>query len=838
MEGLSDSEARELLEKHGYNELVEIRKRSGLLKFLEQFRDIPVIILMVALVVSAVMGEVVDAVAIGIIVVLNATLGFVQEYRAEKALEALKKMAAPKAKVYRNGELVELEAREIVPGDLIALDAGDAIPADIEISEAFNLQVNEAPLTGESVPVRKEKGESLFMGCVVTNGRAKGKVTATGMSTEFGKIAELVQSAEEPKTPLQAQLDRFGKQLAYGIVAIIVIVFIAGLLRGREAFDMFFIAISLAVAAIPEGLPAIVTITLAIGVQQMAGRKALVRRLKAVETLGSIDIICTDKTGTLTKNEMTVKRMYTDFSYLDVEGSGYSAEGRILRDGKEAREGLDRLFEVAVLCNDADLREEKVIGDPTEGALLVASLKYGLDFENIRRENPREHEISFDSIRKRMSTVHKDVVCVKGAPEILIDICDRVLDGDKVRKLKKEDRERILQANEEFANGALRVLAFAYKPREELGGLGEREIEKDLVFLGLMGMIDPPREGVREAVARCRSAGIRPVMVTGDHVLTASAIAREIGIMGEEEMAVEGFEESTDVNRISVYARVKPEHKVSIVEALRGNGHIVAMTGDGVNDAPALKNADIGVAMGITGTDVAKEASDMILQDDNFATIVNAVEQGRGIYDNIKKAVRYLLSCNIGEVLVIFLAIIAGLETPLLAIQILWMNLVTDGLPAIAMSMDRVAMDVMDRKPRDPSQGIITRDMLFDIAWIAAFETVAALVVFVSVDVSEGIEYARTCAFCTLVFVQLCVALSARYDEHRSFEKGYAPTPFMVLAIASAILLELAVIYIPLLSNVFGTMPLGMKDISIICAATLAAFAGIELRKVVIRKIK
>jgi Ca2+-transporting ATPase len=832
VEGLSSSEAMALLEKYGYNELKETKKKSVVIKFLEQFRDIPVLILIAALAISALLGETIDAIAIGIIVILNATLGFVQEYRAERALEALKRMAAPKAKVYRDGELVEIDARELVLDDVVAIEAGNVIPADIEIIEGFRVQVDEAPLTGESAPVNKKIGETLFMGCTVTNGRAKGKVIATGMNTEFGKIAELVQSAEESKTPLQMQLDRFGKQLAYLIIGVIIVVFFAGILRNYEALEMFFTAITLAVAAIPEGLPAVVTITLAIGVQQMAKRNALVRKLKAVETLGSVDVICTDKTGTLTKNEMTVKRIYANSSVFEVEGTGYSTEGRILEDGKEAK-GLEKLFEIAVLCNDANLND-KVIGDPTEGALLVAAAKYGVDFKSLREKRPRENEISFDSIRKRMSTVHGDMVCVKGAPEIILNLCNRLLEDGEVKKINNEDKKKILEANESFAKNALRVLAFAYKSRDELKSMNDEEIESNLIFTGLMGMIDPPREGVKEAVERCRDAGIRPVMVTGDHLLTASAIAKEIGIMGEDDIAVEGFE--GDVEKVSVYARVKPEHKLSIVEALRNNGHIIAMTGDGVNDAPALKSADIGIAMGITGTDVAKEASDMILQDDNFATIVNAVEHGRGIYDNIKKAVRYLLSCNVGEVLVIFLSILAGLEIPLLAIQILWMNLVTDGLPAIAMSMDEIARDVMERKPRDPKEGIITRAMIFDISWISAFETIATLFVFQIVNGSEGIVYARTCAFATIVLVQLCIALSARYDGHYAFEKGYMPTRVMIISFFSSLLLALMVIYLSPLSPIFGTEPLGMRDLLLVFVTAFLAFGAIELRKTIMQK--
>ncbi len=834
MEGLSSSEAKDLLEKYGYNELKETKKKSVVVKFLEQFRDIPVLILIVALVISALLGETIDAIAIGIIVILNATLGFVQEYRAERALEALKKMAAPKARVYRDGELIEIEARGIVVGDIVALEAGNVIPADVEVIESFRLQVDEAPLTGESAPVNKGAGEKAFMGCTITNGRAKGKVIAIGMSTEFGKIAELVQSTEGAKTPLQMQLDRFGKQLAYAIVGIIAIVFFAGVLRSIEPFDMFFIAITLAVAAIPEGLPAVVTITLAIGVQQMAKRNALVRRLKAVETLGSVDVICTDKTGTLTKNEMTVKKIYANSSVFEVEGTGYSTEGMILKDGEEA-EGLEKLFEIAVLCNDANLND-KVIGDPTEGALLVAAAKYGVDFKSLREKSPRDYEISFDSLRKRMSTVHRDMVCVKGAPEIILSLCNRLLEDGEVREINEDDRKRILEINESFAKNALRVLAFAYKPRDELKSMNDEEIERDLIFTGLMGMIDPPREGVKDAVERCKNAGIRPIMITGDHLLTASAIAKEVGILGKDNTAVEGF--ANDAERVSVYARVKPEHKLNIVDALRKKGHVVAMTGDGVNDAPALKNADIGIAMGITGTDVAKEASDMILQDDNFATIVNAVEHGRGIYDNIKKAVRYLLSCNVGEVLIIFLAIIAGLELPLLAIQILWMNLVTDGLPAIAMSMDGIAKDVMNREPRKQKEGIITRAMIFDIGWISVLETIATLSVFLIVNGSEGIVYARTCAFLTLILVQLCVALSVRYDEHYAFEREYIPTRIMALAFFSSLLLALMVIYVPFLSPIFGTEPLGINDMAIVFLTALLAFGAIELRKVIFRKRK
>lgn len=708
--GLSVNMAKERLRLYGFNELVGKRGLTMWEMLLEQLKDFLVIILILASLVSILIGEVTDSVVIILIVILNATLGVIQESRASKALEALKKMAAPEAKVIRDGHIFEIPARELVPGDIVLIEAGNYIPADLRLVESMNLKIDEASLTGESVPVEKnadiilqdeiplgDRVNSAFMGTVVTYGRAKGIVVATGMNTEIGMIAEMLESYQEEDTPLQKKLAQLGKILGIASLVVCGIVFLLGLFRDIPVLEMFMTAISLAVAAIPEGLPAIVTIVLALGMQRMAKRHSIIKKLHAVETLGSTTVICSDKTGTLTQNEMTVTRIFVNNNTYSISGEGYKPFGDFaLGDTKidpKQEDDLMLLLTIGALCNDARLDESgtekenekswRIIGDPTEGALIVAAEKAGISIEEISNHMPRLQEIPFDSDRKRMTTFHPEkdgyVAYIKGAPDIMLNLSTAIHKSGNIIPISEEDRNNILTANHDMAAQALRVLAFAYRkfdvmPQE----LRPEDIEKDMTFVGLIGMIDPARPEAKEAIKICKDAGIRPIMITGDYKDTAVAIAKELGMIEDETMVLTGTElealsddDLASVSRnISVYARVSPVHKLKIVDAIKKNGNIVAMTGDGVNDAPALKKADIGIAMGITGTDVAKETADMILTDDNFASIVAAVEEGRVIYSNIRKFIFFLLSCNIAEILIIFIAMLIGLPVPLKAIQL------------------------------------------------------------------------------------------------------------------------------------------------------------------------
>jgi len=692
--GLSQPEAEARLKIYGFNEIKEAAKRHPIFLFLDQFKSVLILILVIAALISFVLGDLADAGVITFILFINAVLGFYQEYKAEQAVRALKKMAAPQATVIRDGERRRVYARELVVGDVVLLEAGDRVPADVRLIEAVNLGVDESALTGESLPVAKDASMVLsgdtplssrvnmaYMGTVITRGRGAGVVVATGMNTEFGKVATLVQTVEEEETPLQKRMGELGRKL--GLVAVLAcgVIFLAGLLRGIEVLEIFLASVSLAVAVVPEGLPAIVTIILALGVQRMARRNAIIRKLPAVETLGCATVICSDKTGTITKNEMTVREVYIPHQMIPLT----SQENAALSGGRGQH--LRLLFEVAALCNDAELRREKggwkVIGDPTEGALLVAAERLGIKVNELREKRPRIFEVPFESERKRMDTVNLwdsgAVVCVKGAPEIVLGLSSMMLVDGALREMSDEDKKKVLDANRSMAERALRLLAVAYKEVEVKDAYEEGEVEEGLVFLGLVGMMDPPRDEVKDAVEKCKSAGIKVVMITGDNELTARAVAREVGIFEENDFSMTAAElEKTEINelekiveRVKVYARVSPEHKLKIVTALKNRGHVVAMTGDGVNDAPALKKADIGVAMGITGTDVAKETADMVLSDDNFATMVSAVEEGRTIYSNVKKAIYYLLASNVGELLTIFIAMMIGLPLPLTAAQIL-----------------------------------------------------------------------------------------------------------------------------------------------------------------------
>jgi len=745
LKGLSEEEAKKRLEQYGLNELVAAKKISPLKIFLEQFKDVLVIILIIATVISMLIGEILEASVIMAIVFACVILGFTQEYRAEKALEALKKLAAPTATVLRNGRIMEIPAKEVVPGDIILIEAGDRIPADARLIEAIDLRVDEAVLTGESIPVPKsteplpeakmpvaDRRNMVFMGTHITYGRGKAVVTATGMNTEFGKIASMLQYVEEEKTPLQERLEHVGKWL--GILCLVVCFAVAalGIFRGLPPLEMFIWGVSLAVAAVPEALPAVVTISLAVGVQRMVKRNAIVRKLYAVETLGCVNVICSDKTGTITKNEMTVREIYVDDKIIKVTGSGFDIKGEFYAENNKINpknmSDLSLVLRIGALCNNAQLEtksEETVfVGDPTEVALLVSAVKAGMDLKELNKKYPRVGELPFDSVRKRMTTIHitpegEKVAYVKGAPEVILQLCSHIYSNGEVKRLTEEKRQQLLEIVQEMASRALRVLAMAYRKLDKTENYGTETIEKDLIFVGLQGMIDPPREEVIPAMKLCQEAGIKVVMVTGDHKLTAVAVAKEIGLLketSEDKCVLTGAEldEISDeelekiVDDISVYARVSPEHKVRIVNALKKRGYVVAMTGDGVNDAPAVKRADVGIAMGIKGTDVTKEASEMILADDNFATIVAAVEEGRGIYDNIKKYLMYLLSCNVGEILLMFVASLLGLPLPLLAIHILLINLTTDGLPAIALSIDPPDPDIMKRSPRDPRESVFT----------------------------------------------------------------------------------------------------------------------------------
>jgi Ca2+-transporting ATPase len=842
---------------------------------LSQFQDFLVLILIGASLVSALIGEVTDSVVIILIVVLNATLGVVQEFKANKALEALKKMAAPEAKVIRDGKIIEIPARELVPGDLVILEAGNYVPADLRLVESVNLKIEEASLTGESVPVEKnaeivfnndvplgDRSNSAFMSTVVTYGRGKGIVVETGMNTEIGLIAEMLESYEEESTPLQKKLAELGKILGIASLAICGIVFILGLIRGVPILEMFMTAVSLAVAAIPEGLPAIVTIVLALGMQRMVKRHSIIKKLHAVETLGSTTVICSDKTGTLTQNEMTAQKVFVNGNVYSISGEGYKTQGEFTLNGKTidplADPDLKMLLTIGALCNDAKLEESgsdgdktcRIIGDPTEGCLVVGAAKACMCLEELNKSRPRLQEIPFDSDRKRMTTFHpyEDgyIACIKGAPDVMLNLSNRILKNGEILDLTEADREQILEINHEMASQALRVLAFAFKLENELPKDPKpEEVEKDMIFVGLVGMIDPARPEAKEAIEICKQAGIRPVMITGDYKDTAEAIARDLGMLDETSKVLTGTdldamsdEELVAVaDQVSVYARVSPVHKLRIVEAIKQNNHIVAMTGDGVNDAPALKKADIGVAMGITGTDVAKETADMILTDDNFASIVAAVEEGRVIYANIRKFIFFLLSCNIAEILIIFVAMLVGLPIPLKPIQLLWLNLLTDAFPALALGMEAKEPDIMEKPPRNPNEPIMDHRMKVQIAIQSIFMTMAVLGVFTfALNTSSNLQVAQTYAFATLIFSELLRAYTSRSETLSVFKIGVFSNKYMVGGTFISFLLLLLVIYVPALREIFDTVKLSIYDWDIIVLFGMIPFIAAEVSKIFLRK--
>jgi Ca2+-transporting ATPase len=858
--GLDETEAKTRLATYGSNELRAAKKISPWLIFLSQFKDFLIILLLVAAVLSAILGEVIDAAVIMVIVVFASVLGFIQEYRAEKSMEALKKMAAPTASVIRNGKEQEIPARDLVPGDITLLRAGDRVPSDARLIEVANLRAEEASLTGESVPVEKmldvvsaeasigDRRNMVYAGTSIAYGRGTAVATTTGMSTEFGKIAGMMQEIKKEETPLEHNLDRVSKAILFSALGLVTVLGIVGVFRGHEILEMLIWAVSLAIAAVPEALPAVVTISLAIGVQRMVKRNALIKRLPAVETLGCTTVICSDKTGTLTQDQMTVRKVYNGGQFIDVSGSGYEPKGTFTVEKQPVDvtkyEDLRTLLLAGTLCNDTRLIHEEgwdVKGDPTEGALVVLAEKVGLAQDQANKTYPRIEEVPFSSERKRMTTIHQTgqnrTAYSKGAPEIVLNSCTRILAGGTERPMTPVEKEKVLSAARQMAGEALRVLGVAYRvlPPHVRGD----DAEADMAFAGLVGMIDPPRPEVKDAIKKCRQAGIKPVMITGDHKLTAVAIGRELGLLdkglalsGEELDKLSEPEFDKVVQDIEVYARVSPAHKMRVIEALTKKGHVVAMTGDGVNDAPALKKADIGVAMGITGTDVTKEAADMVLTDDNFASIVAAVEEGRGLFGNIKKYLIFLLSANLGEILLMGLAVLVGLPLPLVAVQILYVNLATDGLPAIALSVDPPAKDIMLKSPRPRNQGIFTKGVIGYIAGTGIWTMVVTLGVFLwALGDGKPLLEAQSMCFVALILVEFFNALNCRSEEHSIFKIGFFSNRWLMAAIAWEIALMCLIVYLPALQGPFNTYSLDLKDWIIAVASASSIFILVEISK-------
>lgn len=875
--GLNLEGVEESRKKYGINELKAKKKKTLLIKFLEQFKDFMIIILIIAALVSGIIGYIenegiTDSIIILIVVIMNAIIGVAQESKAEKSLEALQKLSSHVAKVIRNGELIIVPSKELVPGDIVVLETGDYVPADLRIIEAVNLKVQEASLTGESVPVEKnieaisdekvgigDRTNMLFSSSLITYGRGKGIVVETGMNTEVGKIASIINDTNETETPLQEKLNKLGKTLGIGALIICAVIFVIGLLYGKNPLDMFMTAVSLAVAAIPEGLAAVSTIVLAIGVQRMVKKHAIVKKLPAVETLGSATVICSDKTGTLTQNKMTVQKIFYNNKLVDIPEVNLEEDDAV----------LEKLVYVSMLCNDTKIGTDKQLtGDPTETALINMGFK--LDFQPaIYEQMPRIKEIPFDSDRKLMTTVNrigeKFVVCTKGGVDELLNRCTKYILKGEIKTDLDNYKNQIKENNEKMAKDALRVLAMGYKElNHEPTDEEMKDIENNLIYIGMVGMIDPPREEVKLAVQKCKTAGIKTVMITGDHKITAVAIAKALGILEKEDEAITGaeLEEMSDeeltknIRKYSVYARVSPEHKVRIVKAWQANGEIVAMTGDGVNDAPALKTADIGCAMGIVGTDVAKEAADVILTDDNFATIVSAVEEGRRIYDNILKAIQFLLSSNVGEIIVLFVAIlitpllskIFGIDIhliePLLPIHILWINLVTDSLPALALAVDPAEKDIMKRKPIKPKKGVFTKGMIWRVVYQGVMIGIITLAAFViglgtkNVPVIEGlteqevrVEIGQTMAFVVLALSELVHVFNIRNNKESIFKTKIFNNGKLILAILVSATLMFVILLIPGLRTIFSIPVLPMSNIVEIVILVLLPMVIVEIFK-------
>ncbi|MBI2868540.1 MAG: HAD-IC family P-type ATPase [Chloroflexi bacterium] len=864
--GLSPEQAGATLARFGPNELTEKRKTPTFVVFLRQFASPLIYILLVAALIELfIMGKPTDAAVIMVVVVANSIIGFIQESRAERAMEALKKLTVPYAKVLRAGAVTRIAATRLVPGDIIILEAGDKVPADARLVEAAGLSIDESILTGESMPVEKhiapipgeaavaDMGNMVHMGCAVVNGRGVAAITATGMATEIGKISTQVQEVKPPPTPLQRNVARLGRYIGVLVLGILAVLIIIGVVEGYTFEDMFTLAVAAAVSAIPEGLPVMVTVVLALGMRRMAQRHSLIRKLPAVETMGAVTVICTDKTGTLTESEMTLRRVHLPGRNIDITGAGYRPEGQFFENGRKLEPGQDEnlllALRISALCNDSSLQSDdgkyNLIGDPTEGALLVAAMKAGLRPEVLQQEQPRLGELPFSSEKRYMATLHpcqdgRATVYVKGSPDRVLAMCRQIRENGVGRELTAEKQAEIEQINLEMASQALRVIALAYTdcapaPEE----LAHERLAGSLTLVGLVGMIDPPRKEVKKAVDDCKRAGIKVVMITGDQKATAVAIAQELGLpegealTGLELEKLSEAELSDRIERISVFARVEPLHKLKIVNALKARGHIVAMTGDGVNDGPALRSADLGVAMGIKGTDVAREAADMVLTDDNFASIVAAVEEGRVIFANIRRSVFYLLSTNIGELFTWTAAIIAGVPLPVVAVQILWINLVTDGVCTIPLGLEPKHSNVLAEPPRRTKAGIVYSGMVWRIIFIAIMMAAGTFFIFVWELPRVGLEEARTIAFTLLVAFQWFNAFNARSDQQSFLKLGLMSNRLLLAGIGLAVVLQLLVIYVPPLQTVFYTVPLTLEDWWVIVLIGGAVLAVEELRKLV-----
>jgi len=881
VDGLTESEVQRRLEQYGGNELVQEKQATKLALFVNQFKNPLIAVLIIAAIISLIVDHAIDAIVIAVVIIINTNIGFFQEYKAETALQALKSLAGPETKVIRKCVKpkqcveVKIKAKDIVPGDVVALEAGDKVPADARIIQAVNLEVDESMLTGESLPTTKttdvleaelpvaDRHNMAFSGTIIVQGRGKAVVTATGLNTEIGKIANLINKTERVETPIQKRTKDLSRKLGVFALLASALVFVIAVLRNFDLFETFLFALATAVSAIPEGLPAVLTVTLAVGVNRMAKRNALIRKLQAVDTLGSATVICTDKTGTLTTNQMTVRKLYIDKKIIDVSGEGFVPEGQFSEKEQpidpSQHDGLKLLLEIGVLCNDSELlpseetkQKWRIKGDPTEGALVVSARKAGLNKKELEDKQPRIDEIPFDAKERFMVTFHRKSgetvqVFVKGAPEAILAMCSYALENSTTKEMSTATKNDLLDISTKMASHALRTLAMAYQiiPLNDLNNAKQaiKDKQKTLTFVGFQGMIDPPRGEAKKAVATCKRAGIRVVMATGDHKLTAQAIAEELQIATSKE-ALTGLEidKLTDqqldkaLADTSVFARVSPTHKYRIVESLRRQGHVVAMTGDGVNDAPALKVAEIGIAMGITGTDVTKETADMVLTDDNFASIVSAIEEGRVIFENIRKVVKYLVSTNTGEIITIIAALILLPSAPLIftAVQILWINLVTDGLLVIPLAMEPKEVNVMETPPRKPSARIINRDVLFSVVFVGTFMAIGTLWFFTQGIDNGDIIRAQTLAFATIAIFQVFNALNCRSQRLSFFKLGVFRNKYLLLAIAVAFILQILATELPLFQVALGTTSLSLIDWLLVILVASSVFIGDEIRKLIV----
>jgi len=873
--GLNDDQAAERIKEFGPNTIKPKKRNVALTIIVNQFKNFLIILLIFAAVISFFIGDILEFYGILAIIALSTILGFIQEYRAEKAMETLEKISAPFAKVLRDGKEKKVPADEIVPGDIVLLEEGDIVPADLRLVECDSLEIDESSLTGESIPSKKlveqlaqnisipDQKNMVFAGTVVTCGDGKGVVTSTGLKTEFGKIADTINTIRETAAPLQVKFEKMARQLTTGVIILVALVFIMGIIMSKPTnnwtkliIELFVFSLSLAVAAVPSALPAIVTISLGLGAKRLASKNMIIKKLPAAESLGSVTVICSDKTGTLTKNEMTITKIFTDNKSIDVTGLGYTPSGEFKFKDKVLdpmkNKNLQCLFNAGYLCNNSKLVNNdgrwSVIGDPTEGSLIVLSKKAISDDKFFEENFNKIKEIPFDSNRKAMSVVYENYKSektesyVKGAPDIILNMCDKILISGKSRKITKKDKDMILQTNNEFADNSLRVLALAYKNAGSIRKYEISSVEKNLIFIGLVGMIDPPREGVKEAIAQAEEAGIKVMMITGDHPATARAIARDIGLMKEGDMVLTGMELDAlsdleleeRIDNIRIIARALPIQKTRIVDALKKKGHIVAMTGDGVNDAPALKKADVGIAMGINGTDISKEVAQTILADDHFVTIVNAIAEGRNIYDKIIKSTKYLLSCNVGEVTAVFLAIVFGFPLPMIPLQLLLMNLLTDGVPAIGLGAENAEDDVMKRAPRNPKDNPLTKEMTWLIVIFGLAMGLGTLFVF-SLYQNTNIQLARTMAFTTLVMFEMFAVMSAR--SFASFKKiSPFSNKWLTMGILFSIIVQVAVIYVAPLQAMFQTVPLGINEWFIILIISSFGFIMMEVSKLFVKE--